>query len=132
MKRVAYICACCIIIVLAFASGYKFCHIREEKQYSRAISDLCIANLDLHLQILETMRSPDKDKALHMLEVCLLTETPGVADEVKILGWTDDMQGITKRISTYCRQYNIFETNTNLPSHIVAKQFLDSHVEAKN
>ncbi len=90
-----------------------------------------VANVNISVAVLEKLRSKQYDEAIAGLEAAMLTETLGLEDDEKVIGWNADMEGAANKIAVYCTRFNIFDGKTNLPSHLIAKRFLDSHAQKK-
>jgi hypothetical protein len=117
-----------VSLVLAFAIGFGISNMRAKHSLYRQDLDTQLTNVDISLNVLELLRKQESDKAIFALETAMLMEVSGTIIDEKVLGRNNEIQNMSIKVADYCSKYNVFDGKTNLPSHFIAKQFLDSHV----
>jgi hypothetical protein len=116
-----------VTLVLAVAIGFEISNITARHNLYRQDLNTRLMNIDVSLDVLGQLRKQEYNKAIFGLETAMLTEAAGSTIDEKVLGRNNDIQNMAKQVSEYCAKNNVFDGKTNLPSHFVAKQFLDSH-----
>ena len=127
MKMVLRIIICVFLFGVIFASGYMLSSLRIKRLLYAQDLEMHVVNVEVSLARLEELRSKENDRAVSGLETFALGQTLGMADDEKVLGLNADIQNTAEKLSEYCARYSVFDGRTNLPSHRIAKQFLDSH-----
>lgn len=128
-QKTIYVTALLLTGVLTGVICFEIANIRAKRTLYRQDLDTRIVNVNISLDTLKLLRKQEYSKAISVLETAMLAETLGLADDEKVLGRNEDIQGITKTMSEYCAANNVFDGKTNLPSHYLAKRFLDSHAD---
>jgi hypothetical protein len=114
-------------LILVGVISFEIASIRGKHSLYREDLGTRILNVDIFRDALEKLNGKEYDKAISVLETAMLMEATGSTIDEKVLGQNKDIQDMAKKVSEYCSKYNVFDGKTNLPSHFMAKQFLDSH-----
>ena len=131
MKTIYFRSIYSVSLVLAVAIGFEISNVNAKHYLYHQDLDTRLVNVDISLDVLGLLRKQEYDKAVFELETAMLMEAAGSTIDEKALGQNKDIQNMANKVSEYCLKYNVFDGKTNLPSHFMAKQFLDSHT-AKN
>lgn len=116
-------------LLIAFWLGLRFDSSASTRELYKQDLDSRITRINVTLGVLNLLREQEYRKAISGLETSMLMDAAGSPIDERILGQSREINIMAKNVSEYCLKYKVFDNTTNLPSHRLAKQFLDSHFE---
>jgi hypothetical protein len=115
------------ILVIATVISYEVGRSGNEKRiYQQDLSNRLVT-VEISVKILELLRKGEYARATFGLETAMLGDLPALVDDEKEVGRSKEIERAIKLVSDYCSTYRVFDQNTNLPSHRVAKAIIELH-----